>query len=239
MTPAVEVRPQVLADVPLTIDRDEVLRFQGYRNGAGVPGPDVLALFDEALAEARRLMEPRAVVRWLAVRARRGDTLALGIAELDIPGSAQAWGEVDRVAVAVCTIGDALETRVRALWDARELPLAAMLDSVGSAAVEHLAEAVTDALCGQGIAAGVRVTSRISPGHGAWDAGAQRALFSLCPGDAIGVVLNEACFMLPAKSMSLVAGAGAAARVDDHLGQCPRCRMRECAYRRAPGVRGP
>lgn len=236
MTPVVEDRPQVLADVPLVIDRDEVLRFQGYRNGAGVPGPDVLALFDEALGEGRRLMRPRAVVRWLPLRARRGDRLALGTSALDIPGIAQAWGEVDRVAVAICTIGDALETRVRALWDARELPLAAMLDSVGSAAVERLAESVNDALCGQGSAAGVRVTNRMSPGDGAWDAGAQRALFSLCPGDAIGVVLNEACFMLPEKSISLVAGAGAAARAHDHLSQCTRCRMRACAYRRVPPV---
>jgi hypothetical protein len=76
----------------------------------------------------------------------------------------------------------------------------------------------------------------MSPGDGAWDAGAQRALFSLCPGDAIGVVLNEACFMLPEKSLSLVAGAGAAARVHDHLSQCTRCRLRGCAYRRVPAV---
>jgi len=237
VTPAVDDRPQVLADVPLAIDRDEVLRFQGYKQRADVPGPDVLALLDEALDEARRLMTPRAVVRWLAVRARRGDTLAVGTADLDIPGIARAWGEVDRVAVAICTIGEALETRVRALWDARELPLAAMLDSVGSGAVESLAESVNDALCRQGIAAGVRVTNRIGPGYGAWEAGAQRALFSLCPGDAIGVVLNEACFMLPEKSISLVAGAGAAARVDDHFSQCARCWMRECAYRRSPAVR--
>ncbi len=231
-------RPQILADVPLAIDRDEVLRFQGYRNGADVPGPDVLALFDEALDEGRRLMAPCAVVRWLPLGARRGDTLVLGGNTLDIPGIAKTWGEVDRVAVAICTIGDALETRVRALWDARELPLAAMLDSVGSAAVEHLAESVNEALCGQGIAAGVRVTNRTSPGHGAWDAGAQRALFSLCPGAAIGVALNKACFMLPEKSISLVAGAGAAARVDDHVSQCARCGMRGCAYRRVPAVGG-
>ena len=48
---------------------------------------------------------------------------------------------------AVCTVGDAIETRVRALFDERELPLAVMLDSVGSAAVETLAEVANDLLC--------------------------------------------------------------------------------------------
>ena len=182
-------------------------------------------------------MAPRAVVRWCAVRGGRGDALDVDGTVLDIPGIATAWGEVDRVAVAICTIGEPLETRVRALWDAREFPLAMMLDSVGSGAVESFAEYVNDVLCQQGIAAGVRVTNRISPGYGAWDVTAQRALFSLCPGDAAGVVLNEACFMTPGKSISLLAGAGPAARVDHYFSQCARCWMRDCAYRRAPASR--
>jgi hypothetical protein len=233
----VDDRPQILADVRLAIDPDEVLRFQGYKQGVDVPGPDVLALFDEALGEGRRLIAPRAVVRWRPVVDRRGDTLDVGGAVLHIPGIAAAWGEIDRVAVAICTIGDALETRVRALWDAREFPLAVMLDSVGSGAVESFAEYVNDALCQQGIAAAVRVTNRISPGYGAWDVTAQRAMFSLCPGDGAGVVLNEACFMTPEKSISLLVGAGAAARVDHYFSQCTRCWMRDCAYRRAPAGR--
>jgi len=43
--------PRVLARLPLAIDPDEVLRFQGYKQGVDVPAADVLALFDAALAE--------------------------------------------------------------------------------------------------------------------------------------------------------------------------------------------
>jgi hypothetical protein len=228
---------RILADIALAVDPGEALRFQGYARGGEVPGADVLALFHEAMAEARRLMSPRAVVRWLPVEALHGDSLRLDDRALEIPGIAEAWGEVDRVAVAVCTIGDDLETRVRALWDARELPLASMLDSIGSAAVESLADEVTDALCRDGMAAGVRVSDRTSPGYGAWDVGGQRVLFALCPGDGIGVTLNAACFMSPEKSISLVVGAGAATRVDRAGGQCARCWMRDCAYRRVPTSR--
>src|SRR5215475_5994445 len=49
----------VLADLPLEIDSDEVLRFQGYKRGIDTPGPDVLALFDEALALGRRWLRRR------------------------------------------------------------------------------------------------------------------------------------------------------------------------------------
>jgi hypothetical protein len=224
---------QVLTDPALAIDPDEVLRFQGYKRGRDVPGADVRALFDEALAEGRRLMRPRAVVRWAPVTRQEPDLLEVDGEPLTIPRIAARWGPVERAAVAVCTIGEALERRVGELWEARELPLASMLDSVGSGAVESLAEYVNDVLCQQGLP-DLKVTNRISPGYADWDVRDQRRLFRLCPGDAIGVALNEACVMTPGKSISLLVGAGPAARVDHYFSQCARCWMRDCAYRRAP-----
>jgi hypothetical protein len=228
---------QVLADLPLAIDPDEVLRFQGYKKGVDTPTADVRALFDDALTEGMRLMAPRAVIRWLPVDRRGADRLESAGVVLTIPGIERRWGPVEHLAVAVCTIGEALERRVAALWEARELPLASMLDSVGSGAVESLAEYVNDLLCQQGLAAGLRVTNRISPGYGDWDVAEQRRVFGLCPGAPVGVTLNDACFMTPAKSISLLAAGGRVARVDDYFSQCARCWMRDCAYRRAPAPR--
>src|SRR5947208_5221284 len=208
--PAAADAPRVLADIALEIDPDEILRFQGYKRGVDVPGPEVQALLDEALALGRRLIEPRAVVHWVAVTRREGDTLDAGGVALTVPGIERAWGPVAELAAAVCTIGDPLERRGAELWEARELPLAVMLDSVGSGAVESLAEYVNDVLCQQGLPS-LKVTNRISPGYADWDVAEQRRLFRLCPGDAVGVVLNDACVMTPGKSISLLAGAGRAA----------------------------
>jgi hypothetical protein len=227
---------QVLTDLPLVIDPDEVLRFQGYKRGRDVPGADVRALFDEALTEGRRLMAPRAAARWAAVTALADDRLEVEGEPLAIPGIRDRWGTITHAAAVVCTIGAALEERVAALWDARELALASMLDSVGSGAVESLAEYVNDLLCGQGLPA-LKVTNRISPGYADWDVAEQPALFRLCPAGAIGVSLNAACVMTPGKSISLLVGAGPGARVDHYFSQCARCWMRDCAYRRGP-VRG-
>jgi len=234
VTAPLSTAPRVLTALPLAIDPDEVLRFQGYKRSVDTPGPEVLALFDEALALGRRLIAPRAVVRWLPVTRQDGDVIEAGGATLTIPDLGGLWGRVDWVAAAVCTIGDELERRVAELWDARELPLAAMLDSVGSGAVESLAEYVNDLLCQEAVPLGLPVTNRVSPGYGHWDVGEQRVLFNVCPGDAIGVSLNEACFMRPVKSISLLAAAGAGARVDHYFSQCARCWMPACAYRRTP-----
>lgn len=227
---------RVLDDIPLAIDPDEVLRFQGYKAGVDIPSADVTALFDEALALGRRLMTPRAVLRTLAV-SRDGDRLRGGGVTLTIPRIAERWGAVETITAGVCTIGDALERRASDLWEARELPLAMMLDSVGSGAVESLAEYVNDQLCAEGIAGGVKVTNRVSPGYGGWDVAEQALLWRLCPGDAVGVTLNETCFMTPTKTITILVGAGPAARVDDYFAQCARCWMRDCAYRRAPAAK--
>jgi len=229
--------PRVLGDLALDIDPDEVLRFQGYKRGIDRPGPPVMALFDEALALGRRLLAPRAVVRWLEVTGAREGALELEGTVLLIPEIGRLWGPVEYVAAAVATIGEGVERRVADLWEARELPLASMLDSVGSGAVESLAEYVNDLLCQEGIARGLKVTNRISPGYGAWDVAEQSKVFWLCPGEAIGVTLNEACFMTPTKTISLLAGAGTRARVDHYQSQCARCWMAACAYRRVPARR--
>jgi hypothetical protein len=226
--------PRVLSQIPLAIDPDEVLRFQGYQRGVDTPDPSVRALFEEALNLGRALMEPRAVTRWLAVTAADADSLEAAGERITVPGLGSQWGEVEHLGLAVCTIGHALERRVAELWDARELPLAMMLDSVGSGAVESLAEYVNDVLCQQGLAFGLKVTNRVSPGYGTWEIAEQQVLFRLCPAGEIGVTLNEACFMTPTKSISLLAGAGVAARVDHYFSQCARCWMAACAYRRTP-----
>lgn len=225
---------RVLSDIALDIDPADVLRFQGYRAEAAPPGPDVVVLFEEAMALGRRLMAPRAVVRWLPVTGASHDRLDVAGEALHLPGIAARWGAIEFAVVALCTVGEAVEQHVAQLWEARELPLAAMLDSVGSGATESLAEYVNDVLCQEGLARGLRVTNRISPGYRPWDVAEQQTLFRLCPAASIGISLNDACFMTPGKSISFLVGAGSHARVDDYFSQCARCWMTACAFRRVP-----
>jgi hypothetical protein len=224
----------VLDELPLRIDPDEVLRFQGYKAGIDVPTSQVRALLDEALALGERLMRPRLVYRAAPVAARAADGITAAGQELHIPEIGRLWGPIEAVGAGICTVGDAIEARVRALFDAREFPLAVMLDSVGSAAAESLAEYANDLLCRAAIDQGLRLTNRISPGYAGWDTAEQAALWRLCSGAPIGVEINDACFMTPAKSISFLVGIGPDARVDHYFTQCRRCWMRDCAYRRAP-----
>jgi len=227
----------VLRDLPVRIDRDDVLRFQGYKKGASPPTEEVLALFDEAVVLGERLMAPRVVYRAVPVAGQSAGVIEAGGERLHIPSIERLWGRLQAIGAGICTVGDAIETRVSALFEAREFPLAVMLDSVGSAAVESLAEFANDVLCQTALRESLKVTNRVSPGYAGWDTAEQAALFRLCPGGPIGVTLNDACFMSPTKSISFLVGVGPEARVDHYFTQCRRCWMSDCAYRRAPADR--
>jgi len=227
--------PVVLEAVPLRIEPDEVLRFQGYKKGV-VASDEVLALFDDAMARGQQLMAPRVVYRSTPVVGQSADLIETGGERLRIPEIGRLWGPLTAVGAGICTVGLAIEESVRSLFDQREFPLAVMLDSVGSAAVESLAEYANDLLCQLALGDGLRVTNRISPGYAGWATAEQEALFRLCPGAPIDVTLNTACFMSPVKSITFLVGIGPEARVDHYFSQCRRCWMRDCAYRRAPAA---
>ncbi len=232
--PVLSPVPVVLEGMPLRIDRDEVLRFQGYKSGLDIPTDEVLRIFDEAVTLGERLMAPRVVYRSVPITAQSAHLIEAGGEPLHIPEIERLWGPLQAVGAGICTVGDAIAARVDALFDQREFPLAVMLDSVGSAAVESLAEYVNDLLCQRALPEGLKVTNRVSPGYAGWDAAEQARVFRLCPGAPIAVTLNAACFMTPVKSISFLVGIGPEARVDHYFTQCRRCWMRECAYRRAP-----
>lgn len=234
--PVLAAEPVVRGDLPLRIDGAEALRFQGYKTGADVPTAEVLALLDEAVALGEALMTPRLVYRSAAVAGRSAHAIRAGGEALHIPEIGRLWGSVEAVGAGICTVGPAIEARVRGLFEEREFALAMMLDSVASAAVESLAEHANDLLCQAALPVGLKVTNRISPGYAGWDTWEQQALFRLCPGEPIGVALNAACVMTPAKTISFLVGIGPEARVDHYFAQCRRCWMKDCAYRRAPAA---
>ena len=96
--------PVVLDDLPLRVDRDEVLRFQGYKKGIDVPTGDVVALFDEALHLGERLMRPRAVYRASRVDGQGADLIEAAGERLNIPEILRLWGRLEAVGGAICTV---------------------------------------------------------------------------------------------------------------------------------------
>lgn len=228
-----ESQTVVLDRTSLAIDAREVLRLQGYRREAA-PGPGVRGLMAAAIEEGRRLIRPRAVFAEVDVREAAEGRVRLGNGLSLAPGIiSRHWAGAEYLVVALCTIGISLEKRIADLFAEAEYAPALMLDSVGSVAVENVADAMNLEFCRKAASLGLNAGPRASPGYGSWDLREQRTLFSIVAGDEIGVSLNLQCLMTPRKSISLCVAVGRSVR-GKASDRCRRCGMADCQYRREP-----
>ena len=76
----------------------------------------------------------------MRLRSQYGGVTAGGSACSPVPSRRFQPAALAAVGAGICPVGAGIEERVRALFGEREFPLSVMLDSVGSAAVESLAQ---------------------------------------------------------------------------------------------------
>lgn len=220
--------------------RREVLHLQGIPPDGAV-GPRIDALVDAALAVYVEAAEPRALLaeigrdEFLQVYRGEGRNAPEGPLDVIVP-------KAERLALFAATVGSRVGARIHELFDADELALGSMLDSVCSAAADHL----TELLCPRylALAGGPRVQAdwRVlpySPGYCGWHVSGQRKLFARLGPEEIGITLNASCLMLPLKSVSgvLVAGPGRIHKFHPTYPFCQECRETPCRERMAEVLR--
>lgn len=201
----------------ISVSVPETLRFLGLHGKKRAPRESLMKEIEEEIAVARDLLEARAV--WCA-------------RDEGLPGSAR-FGAGAPLALAVCTIGSALEERVEHLARSGRSTRAMILDAIGSAAAEAAADRSNGRICGEAIRAGRSPGARRSPGYDRWPVAEQRLVFDVLRPEELGVEINEACMMTPRKSVSFAVPLDEAAPRRPGASRCVRCGLAECPYREA------
>lgn len=216
--------------------RDEVLHLQGIPPDGAV-GPRIGTLVDAAMAIYVEVAEPRAIVAEIDrdefFHVYRGEGRNAPDTPLDL-----VVPRAERLALFAATVGSRVTARIRALFDAHELALGYMLDSVCSAAADHLAELLGPrylALAADHLGQEDRRVLPYSPGYCGWHVSGQRKLFGYLGPEEIGITLNASCLMQPLKSVSgvLVAGPGQIHKFHPTYPFCDECRETPCRERMA------
>jgi hypothetical protein len=215
-----------IAGISVSLDAADVLEGEGIDPGRARSG--LVAAAQEILAALPGLLEPALVYDVFPVRSFRDKTIELdGGGVFEGPLAARALAGAERVAVAVCTIGQALEQRVKDLFS--DDPVQAMaLDGAGVAALREVSRVVTYEVGEIAAAHGWGVGMRAQPGQEGWLIWQQRVIFEHLPVAEIGVRLTDSCLMIPRKSVSFVIGMGPDMRPDavacdfcSKRGRCP------------------
>lgn len=217
-----------ISDIHISLDAADVLEGQGIDPGRA--RSVILDSAQEILSVLPDLLEPGAVYGVFSVKRFHHKTIELdGGGAFEGPLVARALAGAERIAVAVCTIGPALEERVNQLF--ADDPVQAMaLDGAGVSALREVSRVVIDEVRGIAADHGWGSGMRAQPGQEGWPIWQQRVVFEHLPVDQIGVRLTDSCLMIPRKSVSFIIGMGPDMRPDAVA--CDFCSKRErCPWR--------
>lgn len=227
---------RIIEDIKFNIDRDEVLRYQGYsKKKVKNPNQNILRITEEEINQGYNLFKPRGIYSLIKITC----FTSKGRINLDnelvfrFPKSIinQLKG-ASYLLVGVVTIGDFLEKKVSELFSQGEYPQALALDAVGTVAVEDFSREVRKLARQEVKEQGFKTSRHFSPGYSSWEVSQQDIIFKSIPVDNIGVKLTKGYMMVPQKSLSWIIGVGkemiAPSEEDNN---CGNCQYKSCNYK--------
>ncbi len=136
------------------------------------------------------------------------------------------------VALFVGTIGHRLEEMAHKLAVDGCILQSAVLDALGSVAVDEVAEYVAERIDDIAKRHGLETSRRFSPGYCDWTIRQQKELFRVVDATLAGVSLTEGFLMIPQKSISGIIGIGSPDSNVNDYNPCRTCKKRDCLGRR-------
>jgi len=219
--------------VEIEVDTAQVCRCMGYAHEDNVPAR-VSSLVAEYVENAPSLIEP---CYSYAIRDIEWSIGSIVVIEGPIIFRSQRLhrllSKCDKVAALVTTIGTHLEETVHSLAQEGLLSQATVLDAIGSATVERLAETARAAIAETAWRYGLIASSRFSPGYCDWDVEQQKLLFQAIGENTAGVHLTDGCLMAPRKSISGIIGLGSPDSGIASYDPCHGCTETDCIGRQA------
>ena len=225
----------IVRDVPLTLDVEELLCRRGIGRRSTFARPEMRTLLSEMITSTDDLdlLEPAIVYEVYPITEAGQDRLYLGHDRVLngrlLPSFLSSAREL---AVVVCTIGPRLEEKVTHYSAQKALLRALLLDVIGSAAVDCLAQKACHFVRDEACSRGYQASSAFNPGIPGLPISEQRRLFQLVPAEQIGVRLTSSAIMVPRKSVSMIVGMGPDMPTWTQVETCERCNLKEtCSYR--------
>ena len=224
----------VIRDIPLSLKTREVLRREGFRGQTEVR-PEIKSLILELLASVKKthLLEPAVAYEIYRITEMSHWQVVLeGDFVVASPLLPSLLPEAKELAIVVGTIGPKLEEQATDYFNQDEPLRSLLLDGIGSAAVDSLAQEICEFMTAKALSRGYQASSPISPGMPGLPITEQWQLFEMVPAQEIGVSLTSSGIMVPRKSASMVIGIGPQIKTWTRAEVCARCSLRKtCHYR--------
>ncbi len=224
-------------DFTLAFDMDEYVSFHGQQYARLLARPAVREEVESVFAEVGGVVQPAACWDVFPIEGFVHDRVRLaGGATLGGGPVVEVVCGAEALALAVVTVGPAVDERIRQLSLEGQRFQALVLDELASWAVDQVRQQLYARMSDDFKARGWRTSTFLSPGESAWSVREQRVLFKLLDAGQIGVSLNDSYVMTPLKSLSLMCGAGSQPLGVEGLTNCDFCSIKDrCTFARSGG----
>ena len=220
-----------LVGLPVRIPVKEVYRYMGCPLEQSDISPALQEMVEEEMAAAYPLLSPKASCATYDYDAQTHYAATPGKG-LEITGLSirRHLHGCEKVTIFTCTVGAEIELKIDTYFGAGEYTRALIMDAIGSAAVEEVADTINKYVQHAAHKQAYHLVSRFSPGYGDWDLAIQKELVAAAGGHTIGIQVTPSSLLLPRKSVSALIGwiPGAGDPVRTASSPCNTCTLPRC-----------
>lgn len=213
------------------IDKKEVLRYLGYKNGV-IDGNTNL-LIDECISEAKEVSKWEYTYKMFNIH-RSEEQVRLLESNLVFEGKdiLEHLKESSMCAVMAATLGSNMDTKIR-YYEKVSMTRALILDACASVCVEWVCDEAQKEIRKEAQSKALDITYRYSPGYGDFLIDIQPKIINALDAQKnIGLTVTEDNILIPRKSVSAVIGFQDKNIKAQHSG-CKKCNnFIECEYRK-------
>lgn len=186
-------------------DKDEVLRYLGYRN----QNLDKITdnLINECMEEMRNLIREKHIYRFFDIY-RKDKGMYLNETNLVLEGNdiKNHLKESESCVLMAVTLGNDVDSKIR-YYERISITRALVLDACATAAVEEISDEICEDLEQTVNKENKTLTSRYSPGYGDLSINIQKDFLAVLGTEkAIGLTVNSHSILIPRKSVTAIVG---------------------------------
>lgn len=212
----------------MNVDRNEVLRYLGYR---GKPaGQDILDSVESCLAELKNAISPRSVSRIFPVTFReRG--VSIGGIEIQSNDLLRHISGCEEAILFAATLGTQVDLLLRR-YSKTDMARMVILQACAAAVTESYCDECGEQLSAEAAKRGLFLRPRFSPGYGDFSILHQADFLKIldCP-KQIGLTMTDSYMLVPTKSVTAVIGLTDQAQ-SCHIAKCMECKATDCPFRK-------
>lgn len=215
----------------MVIDKNEVLRYLGYR-GQNIDA-SIESLLEECLNELQTISKDKYVYSIFDME-RRNSHIALKDTTLIFKGADinKHLMYSKRCVLMAATLGLEVDKHID-LYSRTDLTKGIIFDACASSAIEGLCDSLEEKIRKEAKNMGYEITSRYSPGYGDFSMYIQKDILQVLKAyERIGLTVNENHIMIPRKSVTAVIGFQKV-KCAEKNDKCSRCNQNDCLYRKS------